>query len=96
MAAEKVVQSQTQKFVQSGSITLAKRTQKMIDTLGESDVQKVFSFTASLMEEDDNPFRPVTKEQVLKDIIVSKEEFEAGKGQDAKQALNEIRAEFGI
>lgn len=78
------------------SIALIKQVQDMVTRLSDNQVKQVFSFTASMIEANENPFEPITKQQVLYDIRESKAEFAEGKGQDAKQALSDIRSEFGI
>ena len=78
------------------TIALIKQVQDMVTRLSDNQVRQVFSLTASLIEANENPFEPITKQQVLDDIRESKAEFAAGKGQDASMALSDIRAEFGI
>ena len=77
-------------------LNLVQRTQDMIGTLYNNQVNRVFNFTASLIEEDDNPFKPVSIEQVLKDLDASEEDIRAGRVKDAHQAMNDIRARLGM
>ena len=72
----------------SDRIGLLRRTRNLIETLPDNEVEKVQTFTMSLVEEE-NPFKPVTRETVL-DIRASKAEFKAGKGQDAKEAIRPL------
>ena len=42
------------------------------------------------------PFKPVSKEQVLKDLNASEADASEGRVKDAHQAMNEIRARLGM
>lgn len=76
--------------------SLFRQTQDMIRTLGDEQLEKVYVFTASLMEMEDNPFKPVSKEQVLADLDESDADIEAGRIKDAHQAINDIRNRLGM
>ena len=91
----KTPQVDTKEFINSKD-SLFKQTQDMISTLGDEQLKKVYVFTASLMEEDDNPFKPITKEQVLADLDESDEDIKAGRIKDAHQAMNDIRMRLGM
>ena len=93
--AMKSTQKNQNEFVTSRD-SLFKQTQDMISTLGDEQLKKVYVFTASLMEEDENPFKPITKEQVLADLDESDADIEAGRIKDAHQAMNDIRMRLGM
>ena len=77
-------------------IDIAKFTQGMIESLSDSQLGQVFSFTSKLMDEENNPYKPVSKEQILRDVRASKKEFESGDSEDALEAVGDIKAEFGL
>lgn len=76
-------------------IDLRQRTQDMIGSLEDDQLLKVYTFTTSLIE-DDNPFKPLTKEQVLADLDASEEDIRMGRVKDAHQAMNDIRKRLGM
>ena len=80
----------------SERVDITKFTQGMIESLSDSQIGQVFSFTAKLMDKENNPYKPVSKEHVLKDVRTSKEEFNSGDSEDALEAISDIRAEFGL
>ena len=44
---------------------------------------------------DEDPFAPVSIEQVLSDLAVSRREIEEGKGMDAEKALEQLGRKYG-
>ena len=75
--------------------SLYKQTQDLISTLGDEQLKKVYVFTASLMKED-NPFKPVTKAQVLADLDASDADIAEDRVKDAHRAMNDIRRRLGM
>ena len=45
---------------------------------------------------EDNPFKPVTKAQVLADLDASDADIAEGRVKDAHQAMNDIRRRLGM
>ena len=76
--------------------SLVKRTQALIGTLNNDQLNKVFTFTTSLIKDDNNPFGPVTKEQVLRDLDASDEDIREGRVKDAHQAMKDIKDRLGM
>ena len=74
------------------------RTKQMMDLLGDEQLEAIQSVAKAFLKqkEEDSPFRPVTKAQILEDIQGSKEDFSANRAQDAKDAMREMRSEIGL
>ena len=81
---------------ENADLTLVRRTQALIGTLNSDQVNKVFTFTASLIKDDNNPFGPVTKEQVLRDLDASDEDIKEGRVKNARQAMKDIKDRLGM
>ena len=77
-------------------LNLVKRTQALIGTLDNDQVNKVFTFTTSLIKDGNNPFKPVSKKQVMKDLDGSDEDIKKGRVKDAHQAMKDIRVRLGM
>ena len=74
---------------------LRNKTCDIIGSLPERQVQEVFSFVIKLVE-DENIFKPLTKEQILADLDASEEDIKAGRIKDAHKAMDDIRSRLGI
>ena len=74
------------------------RTKQMMDLLGDEQLEAIQSIAKAFLKqkEEDSPFRPVTKAQILEDIQGSKDDFSANRAQDAKDAMREMRSEIGL
>ena len=53
------------------------------------------SAQSSADRHDEDPFAPVSIEQVLSDLAVSRREIEEGKGMDAEKALEQLGSKYG-
>lgn len=77
-------------------LSLVKRTQALIGVLDNDQLNKVFSFTTSLIKDNNNPFKPVSKEQVMRDLDASDKDIREGRVKDAHQAMKDIKARLGM
>ena len=71
-------------------------TISMLETLPEHELQAIHDITYVIYSRNPNPFRPTSKEQILKDLETSRKQIENGQYKDAKIAINEIGAKYGI
>ena len=77
------------------AMSIKERTRSILDYLPETEVQKVYTFTMNLIHnQEENVFKTLTKKQVLEDIQLSKDDFSAGRCEDARKAMNDILAEI--
>lgn len=59
--------------------------------------KKVLNFSIGLLQdEDDNPFKPVTKEEILAELDASEGDIRAGRTKDAHQAMSDIKVRLGM
>ncbi|MBO6308052.1 MAG: hypothetical protein J6I76_11550 [Oribacterium sp.] len=79
-------------------MNILEATIAMLESMPDEDISKVYKYTRKLFEEikPENPFGPLTKEQVLTDLAISREEFEQGKSLDAREAIMEMRRSHGF
>ena len=68
---------------------------ELISLLPEEDQKKVFQFLQGIFS-DDNPFKPLSRKEILDDLAESRQCYECGKYQDFDDALEEISREYGL
>ena len=73
-------------------------TLSMLETMPEEARKKVYEYTKSLYTSPRpaNPYTPLTEDKVMADLALATMEFEAGKGLDAKEAIQEMRKQHGF
>lgn len=67
----------------------------MISTLPEADQEKIFLYLSENFFED-NPFKPMSKNEILSELAEAREAFSRGEYQDFDAAAEEISREYGI
>ncbi len=75
---------------------LRKSANDLISVLPASDVQKVITFALNLHKNENNPYRPISEEEMLKDLVISKSQASEGKIMDFDTALQQLDEELVI
>ena len=75
---------------------LRKNASHLIDMLPVEDVQKIVVFAMELHRAAGNPYEPISEEQMLKDLEISRQQAAEGKTMDFDFALDEISWELGL
>lgn len=71
-------------------------TISMLEQLPDSDIQAIHDITYSIYKKTMSPLKPLTKEQVLQELSVSRRQIENGEYQEFETAIDEIEAKYGI
>lgn len=73
-------------------------TVSMMKALPETDLVKIQDFTKKLFQRQQNncPFPLKSREDIYKDLEISRKQATAGEYQKAGEFLSEIRQEYGI
>ena len=72
-------------------------TLSLIKNLNKEDQQKVLLYIQDLISSDSqNPFSPLTVDQILSDLSISEEEFNTGKSLTAEDAIQNLRRKYGF
>ena len=71
-------------------------TISMLRVLPEAEVQVVFDITRTMLEKQPSPFVPVNRENLLRDIDLSTEQFARGEAREARKAISDLRAKYGL
>lgn len=77
-------------------MSIVEATKKMLDVLPESDVRVIYAVTKNIYEKEASPFKPLSREQILRDLEISREQIERGDFLDFDKALEEIEVEYGL
>lgn len=75
---------------------LRKNANHLISMLPVEDVQKVVAFAMGLHRAAGNPYEPISEEQMLEDLKISRQQAAEGKTMDFDLALDEISRELGL
>lgn len=73
-------------------------TVSMMKMLPESDLVKIQDFTKKLfnLHITDNPFKPLSEEDILRDLEISRNQIAQGKCKEMGPAIEGIRAKYGL
>ncbi len=73
-------------------------TISMLEVMPEEARRKVFEFTQQLFasKKAANPFAPVNAEQILSDLVESRQQITDGEGLDMEDALNKLGRQHGF
>lgn len=71
-------------------------TISMLETLSDKELQAIHDITFVIYSRNPIPLKPISKKQLLKDLELSRKQIEKGQYKDAKTAIDEIGAKYGI
>lgn len=73
-------------------------TVSVMESMPEASRKKVLIYAQNLVLEDDpeNPFLPLTKEQILHDLAISEKDYQEGRVQNFRDAIIEMRKQHGF
>ncbi len=79
-------------------MTMLENTISMIKVMPEADLAEVQNFARKLLQRRDAgcPFPLKSREDIYKDLAVSRRQAAEGKCQDMGQAIAEIKAKYGL
>lgn len=73
-------------------------TISMLEVLPEADLVKIQDFTRKLFKQRSTacPFPPKSRDEIYRDLEISRRQAAAGDCQEMGQALAEIRGKYGL
>ena len=77
-------------------MSIVEATKNMLDILPEADVRVIYSVTKNMFDRVSSPFKPLTREQILGDLAISRKQIENEEIIDCDDALNEIEVVYGL
>jgi len=72
------------------------QTVSMLEALPEDDVKAIHDIIYRFYIREHSPFKPVTKQQVLMDLAVSRQQIANGEGEELGEAIREIEMKYGL
>ena len=82
----------------SNAMTMLENTISMIKVMPEADLAEIQNFARKLLQRRDTgcPFPLKSREDIYKDLEVSRRQIQNGEYQDAGEFIAEVRKEYGI
>ena len=78
-------------------MTALEATISMLRSMPESDILKVKSYVASIFEhKSESPFVYLTKEEILEQLSVSRQQADLGDYQEAMAVHEQITSKYGL
>ncbi len=79
-------------------MTVFENTVSMMEALPESDLIEIQNFIKKLhiLRSAESPFRPLTEDEIMNDLSVSREQIAQGKCREMGQAIEGIRRKYGL
>ena len=79
-------------------MTTLENTISMLEVLPEADLVKIQDFTRKLFRKRGAayPFQPKSREEIYRDLEISRQQAAEGKCQEMGQALAEISEKYGL
>lgn len=71
-------------------------TISMLENMAPADVEVIYTMTKALFDKQASPFQPLSRDQLLRDLAVSRQQIQEGKYTDAKDAVQAVRAKYGL
>ncbi len=73
-------------------------TVSMLEAMPEEARLQVFEYTQNLFgaKKPQNPFLPLTKDQILEDLAVSRKQIDEGEVCSMEDALDELEKKYGF
>ena len=71
-------------------------TKTMLDALPEADLLVIYDVIKMYYDKSKRPLKKLTRQDILKDLAISREQIKNGEYLDADAALKEIEAKYGL
>ena len=82
-------------MVRSGTMSTLETNMAMLATFPEEKQQEIYTYLV-MQCNNNNPFKPVSREEVYAELEESRACFERGEYMDFGDAIDEIRLKYGL
>ena len=72
------------------------QTVSMLELLPEDDVKAIHDITFRFFLRESSLYEPLTREKVLSDLAISREQIENGESKELGEAIKEIEEKYGL
>jgi len=77
-------------------MSVAEATLNLMSTMSEEELLEMYHQARHIIDQRDNPFRPLSKQRILADLAISRQQIEKGETIDFDQAISEIEAQYDL
>lgn len=72
-------------------------TVSMLEMLPEADIEIIYGITKKMFDEKQgSPFKPLSADDILRDLEISSEQFKQGKCSTAEEIVARARERYGL
>ena len=77
-------------------MSVTEATLELMSTMSEDELLEMYHQARKIIEDRTNPFRRLSKQQILSDLATSREQIDNGEVIDFDQAIEEIEAYYDL
>ena len=77
-------------------MSVSEATLELMSMMSEDELLEMYHQARRIIDERSNPFRRLSKQQILADLATSREQIENGEVIDFDQAIEEIEVQYGL
>lgn len=77
-------------------MSVAEATLNLMSTMSEEELLEMYHQARYIIDQRSNPFRPLSKQHILADLAISRQQIEKNETIDFDQAISEIEAQYDL
>ena len=77
-------------------MSVTEATVDLMSTMSEEELLEMYHQARRIIDMRTSPFRPLSKKQILADLVVSRRQIDNGDVVDFDAAVEEIEARYGL
>ena len=86
----------TEKETQNRISSVRQRTDDILDILPDDDIQKVLDYAVKLTDTTNNPFRPLSREEIIHELDISEQQIKEGKYKLADEVTKSLKEKYDV
>ncbi len=77
-------------------MSVTEATLGLMSTMSEEELLEMYHQARRIIDQRSSPFRPLSRQQILADLSISREQIKSGETIDFDHAIDEIEARYGL
>ena len=77
-------------------MSVTEATLGLMSTMSEEELLEMYHQARRIIDQRSSPYRPLSKQKILADLAVSRQQIENGEAVDFDTAIDEIEAQHGL
>ena len=77
-------------------MSVSEATLSLMSMMSEEELLEMYHQARRIIDQRNSPFRPLSKKQIIADLVASRQQIENGEIVDFDTALDEIEAQYGL